>query len=75
MVVTIHIERMSDVSRQVVLQNPNKFTVPVLLRRDGQVVQVNISPKSSIIVEKKELTPSVDNILKSKKHLLTMKRA
>ena len=62
-------------SRQVILQNPNRFTVPVTLRRDNQIVQVNIGPRSSIRIDRKELTPAVNNILESKQHLLTMKRA
>lgn len=62
-------------SRQVILQNPNRFTVPVTLRRDNQLVQVNIGPKSSIQVDRKEITPAVNNIVASKQHLLNMKRA
>lgn len=61
-------------SRQVILRNPNRFTVPVTLRRDGKLEQVNIKPKSSITVDRKEITPVVTNIVESKNNLLIMKR-
>lgn len=61
-------------SRQVLLKNPNRFTVPVTIRRDNQLVQVNILPKSSITIGRDEMTPAVRNIVESKNHLLVMKR-
>lgn len=61
-------------SRQVLLKNPNRFTVPVTIRRDNQLMQVNILPKSSITIGRDEMTPAVRNIVESKNHLLVMKR-
>lgn len=60
--------------RRVELKNPNRFTVPVTLKRDGKLVQVNIAPRTSIQVERKELTSAVENIVRSKNNLLVMKR-
>ena len=60
--------------RRIELKNPNRFTVPVTLKRDGQLVQVNIAPRTSIQIDRKELTSAVENIVHSKNNLLVMKR-
>lgn len=60
--------------RRIELKNPNRFTVPVTLKRDGQLVQVNIAPRTSIQIDRKELTSAVENIAHSKNNLLVMKR-
>ena len=61
-------------SRRIELKNPNRFTVPVTLKRDGQLVHVNIAPRTSIQIDRKELTSAVENIARSKNNLLVMKR-
>lgn len=61
-------------SRQVLLRNPNRFTVPVTINRDGRLVEVKIPPRQSITIDRKEMTQVARNIVSSDRNLLIMKR-
>lgn len=56
------------------LINDNKFTVPVSLKNGDTVGEVFISPKSKITIAEDQITDSLDNLTRTNRRLLTLKK-
>ena len=60
----------SVVKEYLVLRNPNRYAVPVMLKRCGKLIQENIAPRSFINILPSEITDCVVNLTNDKTLLL-----
>ena len=53
---------VKTVVKELSLSNVTRYMVPVMLKRNNKLVQVNIAPRSSIKILPTEITDSVVNL-------------
>lgn len=53
---------VKPVVKELSLSNVTRYMIPVMLKRNNKLVQVNIAPRSSIKILPTEITDSVINL-------------
>lgn len=57
---------------KLILKNPNRFSVPVMLKDGNGFKQVNIMPRKSIEITEDQISDSVANLTKPERKILTL---
>lgn len=60
-------------SKQLKLYNPNRYSVPVMLKDGDSLKQVNIMPRRSLEITPEQISDSVANLTSPSRKVLVLK--
>jgi hypothetical protein len=58
---------------KLIIYNPNKYVVPVIIKDDSKLSQINIFPHRSVEIREDQVTDAVANLTSTSRKVLILK--